>query len=286
MRLWDKVKSDMNTENLDELLFEFRKRMSNHQRRQKLSSKMMKNSWFPSEWLCFITYGIQPEMRRLIISTQYNLKDYLSTIVKTTDSVSRNDCSNSEKDKRNPPKYVSKADYDIESVRIQNFPYLNYLYNTLPRLLSKKTHKMWQYLCVSYAMIEYLRYKETSLLSSIDKMEYLEQAYYHYAQKIVLHYSNEIPTTLTVDMLCEIKLDTVQNSRQARIDGYIIQRIWTTIVSQINCAALYAWEEEILPVYCAEDFSSSTTLPIILSTLRRTWWDFDRKITRLEKKVS
>jgi hypothetical protein len=177
----------------------------------------------------------------------------------------------------------------ISSIRIQEFPPINFANNSLPRLLTKKSFKLWQRLCVSYTMIEYFRFKQASY-TYVDKADYLQKSYRYYAKKLIQNYSNEIPYGLTADQLCQVHYETPTNKPNPAsstafnppvrksfgaltyLNGHQIYRMWTDITPKINHLCNRAWNE-ILPLIASYDTSNATCHNAVLSLFRKRLWE-------------
>ena len=171
----------------------------------------------------------------------------------------------------------------MNSVRIQDFPQINFPNNCLPKLLTKKTFKFWQRLCVSYTMIEYFRFKQASY-TYVDKADYLQKSYRYYAKKLTQQYAQDIPVGLTPDQLCQVhyemhKLVSISASSGTRqfgtltyLNGHQIYRMWTDITPKINHLCNRAWNE-ILPLYSKENIMNPDNRNTILSIFRKRLWE-------------
>jgi hypothetical protein len=288
--LWKKVKSDLNeSTSLDVLLFEFRRRLHNRVRRQKLS-KDLNQSWFPIEWLCFVTFGVSLETKKILDSTNGSLKRFISshnhqqqTVDSAATLTSITVAPQIVPSLSNPPK--------INLYCIHDYPPVTYPLNTMPRSFTKKSIKFWQRLCVSYTMMEYYRFKQAAGLTSsyTDKADYLQKSYRYYAKQLVHHYSKDIPHGLTADILCQGQVEVNGNGNenddaiilaneksQRRItylNGHKIYRIWTDITPKINQLAMKAWSDTIMKKYTEEEIQEEELRPEILLVFRKKWWE-------------
>ena len=267
LSLWKKVKMELEALPLDKILYEFRRKLHNRIRRQKLT-KELNESWFPLEWLCFITFALRQETQKIYWGTSGNFKSLLSF----SPRVSLPSTFAHESNDRNFQFEEKSSD---SAFRINDFPSINLPYNTLPRGLGKKSMKLWQRLCVAYTMMEYYRFKQASSIRTIDKADYLQKSFRYYAKKLIQEYHDVIPVGITADMICQCHGETDGNGNRGVtfFNGNKVYRLWTDMTPQINRFGMRAWIEAILPKYRAEDLKNPTKLPVIFAEVRKQWWE-------------
>jgi hypothetical protein len=262
--LWKQITSESNGETQDELLYEFRRKLYNRVRHKKMSNSLT-FIWFPPEWLCFLSFALEAQKQATFYSLNCNLKIMIlqSSIPETTiiaETTSAND-----------------LEIDSNSFRITEFPVINFPYSTLSRAPAKKIERLWQRLCTAMALMEYYRVLQVYSNRSIEKCEYLQNAYRYYAKELIQRYSNEIPKGLTADKLCRCSDIQLEESFGIPfINGQKIYRTWIEISTRVHRFALPAWRESIVPKYSDNDMKDPEQFSNILVEFRRCWWEKER----------
>jgi hypothetical protein len=224
-----------------------------------------------------------------VVTSSNMTAPWLSSVSSTETPAVQNNYGN------NTNSSCSPGDDSPATVRIHIFPTINYPNNHLSRILTKKTFRLWQRLCVAYTIIEYFRFKQLQAATSslvtkenfnFDKSEYLSKSYRYYAKKLLERYSNDIPVGLTSDLLCQHGLtpSLVSASSTTSLSGQVstyltgaqIYRIWTDITPKINQSYTMAWNE-ILKMFPKDDFYVSSRFNVIYSRFRKKLWEIQNE---------
>lgn len=255
-KLWHSISPDFSEYLLDLRLYEFRKQLYNKIMRQQSNKDMLNKGWYPTEWFCFLSFGLTP-------TTQNIFEKALNIFQDFADLACSKQCC-----------YLVNGK-EWENL-VNDFPVVNFPYNSLPsEEFTKENHYLWQRLCASYAVLKCYRLKEIIGTQSIREGDYLSKLYRSTVQQILSKYSRDIPESITEELLC---LFQIENYGSKRVRGEVydearIRRMWSDISHKMKRFALPAWADVIVPTYSTADIHNPTILPIILNAFRRRWWE-------------
>jgi hypothetical protein len=151
--------------------------------------------------------------------------------------------------------------------RMNSVPVEVYPSNIVPRNnLSPTILKIWQRLCVAYAVFETLEINKSN--TAMNKYVYCQEAYRRYANTFVTKYEKLIPVDLTTEILCRANL----TKSQVLNGSQIWYSIWEPLNRRIRNTFLPEWSK-IVAKYEAKN--EAHKIDDMLHALRKKLWEIE-----------
>lgn len=172
------------------------------------------------------------------------------------------------------PKPVTTSNNNLPTVppsfsanRMNSVPIEVYPSNIIPRNnLSPTILKIWQRLCVAFAVFETLEIHKAN--TTMNKYVYCQEAYRRYANTFVTKYEKLIPVDLTTEILCRANL----TKSQVLNGSQIWYSIWEPLNRRIRNTFLPEWSK-IVGKYQAKN--EAHKVDQMLHDLRKRLWEIE-----------